>query len=198
MPVLEYGRETSRLCQILIKIIFQRAWLRHQFKAGCCNGAFCFQDEFALLMHRHENHFHMVCRGSGIAPVCITPNIMNIAAEEFGEQKPGSKTLGFLGLLSLKIFHNQTDIETCNFAADQIGRAYAYLDNFHTGHSGSDQSNASFGGTRQLVHVIEPIEFTRLLTPDSQNPCAQAIVYHAGRTFNANNLNYLPVLFSRE
>jgi hypothetical protein len=91
-PVLEYGRETSRLCQILVKIIFQRSWLRHQFKEGCCNGAFLFQDEFALLMHRHENHFHMVCRGSGIAPVCITPNILNIAAEEFGEQKPGAKT----------------------------------------------------------------------------------------------------------
>ncbi len=204
-PVLEYGRETSRLCQILVKIIFQRAWLRHQFQEGCCNGAFCFQDEFALLMHKLENPFHMTCRGSGIAPVCITPNILNIAAEEFGEQKPGAKTLGFLGLLSLKIFHNQTDIETCNYAADQIGKEYRYLDNFHTGTSGHDQTNASFGGSRQLVHILEPIAFTQLETPDSDNPCSQAIVYHRGRSFNATKtaqnprgLNYLPVVFSRK
>jgi hypothetical protein len=206
MPVLEYGRETSRLCQILIKIIFQRAWLRHQFKAGCCNGAFLFQDEFALLMHRHENHFHMVCRGSGIAPVCITPNILNIAAEEFGEQKPGAKTLGFLGLLSLKIFHNQTDIETCNYAADQIGKIYRFLNSYHTGGSaGPEPMHSSFGGSQQLVHIVEPVEFTRLLKPDGNNPLSTAIVYQSGKIFNATRteqnpegLNYLPVCFSRE
>jgi hypothetical protein len=97
MPVLEYGRETSRLCQILVKIIFQRAWMRHQYKPGCCHGAFLFQDEFSMLMHRDENHFHSVCRSNAVAPVCITPNILGIAAEEFGEQNPGSKTFGFFG-----------------------------------------------------------------------------------------------------
>ncbi len=88
MPVLEVGREASRLCQILVKIICQRSWLRHQYTPGCCNGAVLFQDEFALLMHKHENQFHMVCRGSVIAPVCLTTNIMGIAAEEFAEDKP--------------------------------------------------------------------------------------------------------------
>jgi len=126
MPILEYGRETARLCQVLVKIIFQRAWLRHQYKLGCCHGAFLFQDEFALLMHRHEAQFHMVCRSSGIAPICITPNILNIAAEEFGEQTPGSKTLGFLGLLSVKIFNANNETQTNEYAANQIGREYRY------------------------------------------------------------------------
>lgn len=67
MPLLEYGRDTARVCQILVKLIFQRAWLRHQYAPGCCNGCSLFQDEFSLLMHRHKAHFHMVCRGSGIA-----------------------------------------------------------------------------------------------------------------------------------
>ena len=48
MPVFEYGRQTSRLCQIFVKLIFQKAWLRHQYKLRCCHGAFLFQDEFAF------------------------------------------------------------------------------------------------------------------------------------------------------
>jgi hypothetical protein len=196
MPVLEVGREASRLCQILVKIICQRSWLRHQYNPGCCNGAFLFQDEFSLLMHRHENHFHQVCRGSAIAAVCLTPNILNIASEEFGEQKPGAKTLGFLGNLSVKIFHNQTDIETCNYAADQIGRHYRYVESFNAGGS-NDHLHAGVSGSSQLTHIIEPVEFTRLRKPTSSNPYAEAIVYQSGKTFAASKRNYLRTLFSR-
>ena len=203
MPVLEYGRDTARLMQIMVKIVCQRAWLRHQYKPGCCHGAFLFQDEFSLLMHRHENHFHQVCRSSAIATVCLTPNIMNIAAEEFGESKPGSRTLGFLGNLTVKIFHHQTDVETRNYAADVIGKQYLYL----RGYSGSDGGNHShmgISGNQHLAHIVEPLEFTRLVKPDGENPCAEAIVY-TGQSFNATKgkdspegKNYLRVLFSRE
>ena len=55
------------------------------------------------------------------------------------------------------------------------------------------------------MHLIEPIEFTRLVKPDAGNPCAQAIVYQSGRTFNATKTeqnpkgsNYMSVYFSRE
>ena len=55
------------------------------------------------------------------------------------------------------------------------------------------------------MHIVEPIEFTRLLKPDSSTPYSQALVYLSGKTFNATKTsqnprgrNYLPVLFSRE
>jgi hypothetical protein len=205
MPVLEYGRETSRLSQILVKIMFQRAWLRHQYKPGCCHGAFLFQDEFALLMHRNENHFHMVCRGSAIAPVCITPNILNIAAEEFGEQTPGSKTYGFLGLLSVKLFHAQNETQTCEYAAQQIGKEWRDVSGWSFNSAENNRHHSGVSGNRQLVHIVEPIEFTRLVKPDGDNPCSQAIVYMSGRSFNATKTeqnqrgrNFLSVLFSRE
>jgi hypothetical protein len=204
-PVLEFGREVSRLSQILVKIIFQRAWLRHQYKPGCCHGAFLFQDEFSLLMHRHENHFHQVCRGSAIASVCLTPNILNIAAEEFGENIPGSRTRGFLGNLTIKIFHSQTDIDTCRYAADLIGQEYRYLDSYNAGGSDIGRGHTGVGGSLHLAHILEPIELTRLQTPNGENPCAEAIVYVGGASFNVTKTernprgkNYLRVLFSRE
>jgi hypothetical protein len=67
------------------------------------------------------------------------------------------------------------------------------------------QLQTSVGGSLQLVHIVDPIEFTRLVTPDAVNPYAQAIVYMSGKTFNATKTeqnpkgrNFLSVLFSRE
>lgn len=205
-PVLEYGKETARLINVMVKLTFQRAWLRHQYKPGCCNGALLFQDEFQLLMHRFENHFVQVCRSSGIAVVCITQTILNLA-EELGETQPGSKTRAFLNNLGIKIALRSTCPDSCNYFSDVIGKEYRYIDNFSAGGSSGEQqhSHASVGGTRQLAHIVEPIEFTRLLRPDGGNPFAEAIVYCGGETFNATKtpqnprgLNHLHVFFSRE
>jgi hypothetical protein len=205
-PMLEYGHETGRLINVILKLIFQRAWLRRNLSESP-NPVFLWQDEFQYFVTRRDNFFQQTCRGSRVAVVCLTQNILNLS-EELGEDQPGSKTKSFLGNLAIKIFHQQNETETCNYAADQIGKEFKYLPNFNagaSGTSGNDQSHTSFGGSYQLMHIVEPVEFTRLLKPDSANPCAQAIVYLSGRTFNATRIrqnpkgrNYLPVLFSRE
>jgi hypothetical protein len=203
MPVLEYSRETSRVCQVLIKLAFQRAWLRHQYKPGCCNGTFLFQDEFSFLMHRLDPHFHAVCRGSAVMPVCITQNILSIAAEEFGEQQPGSKTLGFLGLIGTKVFLSNNETLTNQYASDQIGKEYRFLEGWSAGQS-EHHHHSGVSGNKSLTHLIEPIEFTRLLKPDGENPFSEGVVYLSGRHFSATRtttrpqgLPYLRVHFSR-
>jgi hypothetical protein len=59
-------------------------------------------------------------------------------------------------------------------------------------------------GSKQLTHLIEPIEFTRLLKPDGENPLSEGVVYQSGRAFNATKtrnrpqgLPFLRVHFSR-
>jgi len=200
-PVLACGRETARLIQILIKLVFQRAWLRHSYKPGCCNGAMLVQDEFQMLMSRFESHFVQVCRSSAIAPIFITQTILNLA-EEMGESQPGSKTKAFLNNLSVKIAHNNSSCpDTCRYMADLIGKKYQYIDNFHAGSGGPGPMHSSVGAARQLAHIVEPIEFTRLRTPDGDNPLAEAIVTLGEELFNSNSnckSNYLRVLFSRD
>jgi hypothetical protein len=202
-PMLEYGHETGRLINIVLKLIFQRAWLRRDL-GDSPNPVFLWQDEMQYFVTRRDNFFQQTCRGSRVAVVCLTQNILNLS-EELGEAQPGSKTKSFLGNLGIKIFHQQNDTETCNYASEQIGKAYRYLDNFNAGSSGDNHSHASFGGSRQLTHIVEPIEFTRLSKPDSQTPYAQALVYQSGKIFNATKrtpdsqgANYLSVLFSRD
>lgn len=201
-PLLEYGHETGRTINVALKLTFQRAWLRRKLSESP-NPVFLWQDEMQYFVTRRDNFFQQTCRGSRVAVVCLTQNILNLS-EELGEAQPGSKTKSFLGNLGVKIFHQQNDTETCNYASDQIGRAYRYLDNFNAGASGDNHTHASFGGSRQLAHIVEPIEFTRLAKPDARNPYAQAVVYQSGKQFNATKTaknpqgaNYLSVFFSR-
>jgi len=153
---------------------------------------------------RRDNFFQQTCRGSRVAVVCLTQNILNLS-EELGEQQPGSKTKSFCGNLAIKIAHQQNEPDTATFMADIIGKEYRYLDSFNAGGADPDRAHTSVGGSQQLVHIVEPVEFTRLLKPDAQNPLAQAIVYQSGKPFNATKTernpkgrNYLAVHFSRE
>jgi hypothetical protein len=89
--------------------------------------------------------------------------------------------------------------------ANVIGKEWRYVENYNAGGGDKGNGHASVGGGQQLVHIVEPLEFTRLIKPDGQNPYAQAIVYLSGKTFEATKTerepkgrNYLSVFFSRE
>jgi hypothetical protein len=101
--------------------------------------------------------------------VCLTQNILNLS-EELGEAQPGSKTKSFCGNLAIKIAHQQNEPDTATFMADIIGREYRYLDSYHaSGSTEGNHSHASIGGSQQLVHIIEPVEFNRLLKTDAKS-----------------------------
>ncbi|MGE3511655.1 MAG: type IV secretory system conjugative DNA transfer family protein [Vicinamibacterales bacterium] len=188
-PMLEYGQETGRLVNVLIKLAFQRAFLRRNFRE-VPNLSFLWQDEFQYFVTRRDNFFQQTCRGAGVAVVCLSQNILNLS-EELGETQPGSRTKSFCGNLMLKIFHQQNDVETCLYAADLIGKEYRYLENVSSGESGS-----SISLHKQLVHNLDPIEFSRLQKPDDDCAISGAYIYQGGKTFS-NGCNYLHVEFSR-
>jgi hypothetical protein len=203
MPLLDVGRETGRLFQVLLKLVFQKFWLRHQYEPGCCHGAFAHIDEASFLMSRADILFHMVCRSSAIAPVLLMQNILTIAGDEFGEQTPGSRTLGFLGLIGTKIFLANNETFTNNYASDLIGKEWRDVSSWNAGNGGQHQ-HFGVSASQQLAHLVEPIEFTRLMRPDGENPLSEAIV-HSGCSFNATRteqrpqgLPYMRVHFSRE
>ncbi len=204
VSVLEFSRQLARTCQILIKTVHQRAWLRHTYTTGCCNGAFLFQDEFPFLLSRFDPHFHMVCRESAIAPICISQNILSLAAEDFEEQTPGSKTLGFLGLFGARFMLQNNETITNKQSADLIGEDWQDVPGWNAGQS-EQHSHFGVSGNKQIRHLLDPIAFTRLGRPDGDNPLAEAIAYVNGRCFNATKttnrpqgLPYLRVHFSRE
>lgn len=198
-PTAQYGPETGRLIGVMLKLVFQRAWLRRDLSESA-SAVFLWQDEFQMFVSRRDNTFQQTCRSARVAVVCLTQNILNLS-EELGEQQPGSKTKSFLGNLALKVFHQQNEFESAQYAADLIGKQYRFLDSYNAGASG----DTSFGAAKQLVYNVEPSEFSRLTKPDSVNPISTAIVYQGGKTFNATitnenprGSNHLTVAFSRD
>lgn len=198
-PLLEYGFETGRLIACLMKLIWQRAWLRRNLSQSA-NPCMLFADEFQYFITNRDNAFQQTCRSSRIAVVYLTQSVMNLACE-LGETQPGAKTKAFLGNLMLKVFHCQSDPETNLYAAELIGKQYRYLDSYNSDATGG----ASFGAAQQLVYNVEPIAFSQLAKPDSISPISTAIVYQGGKTFNATitpdkpqGRNYLTVAFSRD
>src|ERR1022692_3966426 len=187
-PLLEYGHETGKLINCLLKIAFQRAWLRRD-TTQYPNIAFLWQDEFQyfVLPRGRDNAFQQTCRSARIAVVCITQNILNLA-EELGEQTPGSKTKAFLGNLMLKIFHQQNDVDTNEYAANLIGKEYRYLRSMGIG-SGMDMTA---GRNEQILYKVDPDVFTTLQKPGPDQPIAEAIVYLGGTRFEATRDEHYP------
>lgn len=61
-PLLEYGHETGRMVNVLIKLIFQRAWLRRNL-ADSPNPVFLWQDEAQyFIVPKFDNYFQQTCR----------------------------------------------------------------------------------------------------------------------------------------
>lgn len=198
-PTLQYGHETGRLINILVKLVFQRAWLRRDL-AQSPNPVFLWQDEFQHFVTRRDNWFQQTCRSARVSVVCLTQNILNLS-EELGEQQPGSKTKSFLGNLGLKIAHQQNCTDSQLYMADLIGRRYVFLDSFNS----DPRGGASVGGSQQLVYNVEPSAFSQLAKPNGVSPISTAIVYRGGETFtstitpdNPRGRNYLTVAFSRD
>ena len=79
----------AALINVIIKLIFQRAWLRRNLSESP-NPVFLWQDEFQYFVTRRDNFFQQTCRGSRVAVVCLTQNILNLS-EELANSSPARK-----------------------------------------------------------------------------------------------------------
>jgi len=205
-PMLQYGIETGRFINILLKECFSRGWLRRDLRQSRTL-LVLWQDEFQAFLSPKSIDllFAQTARESIITNVCLTQNILGVA-EALGEPEPGSKTKGYLGNLANHFYLQQNEVTSATYASEKIGKHYRYLENFNASSTQFEQQQqASVGGSQQLVYKVEPSEFSRLIKPDNTQPCAEAIVYQGGKHFNATKTprnpegtNYLRVAFSRD
>jgi len=199
-PMLAVGQATGQFINVCLKLIFQRAWLRRNL-AESPNPVLLWQDEFQyFVVPKFDNFFAETCRGSRVATVVMTQNILAIS-EALGESTPGSKTKSLLGNFATKIFLQQNETDTNQYAADLIGKEWKYIENF----SGGDRGGSTAGAGLQLVHILRPEEFARLTPPSAENPLAESICHLSGKIPNASHTSerpegapYLRVFFSRE
>jgi hypothetical protein len=199
-PMLQVGQATGQFINVCLKLIFQRAWLRRNLEESP-NPIVLWQDEFQyFVVPRWDNFFAETSRGARVATVVMSQNILAIS-ESLGESVPGSKTKSLLGNFATKVFLQQNESDSAQYASELIGKRWAYVENF----SGGERGGSTAGASLQLVNYVEPIEFAMLIPPSAQNPLAQSICHLSGRIPNATRtserpegLPYLRVSFSRE
>ena len=93
------------------------------------------------------------------------------------------------GNLSTKFFHANADVDTNEYAADLIGKDYLQTKNTSVGRGDSLVINQ--GKSETLAHIVQPSEFSKLMTGGPLNNFeAQAYVHRQGKTFQSTKSNY--------
>ncbi|MEZ5017264.1 MAG: TraM recognition domain-containing protein [Flavipsychrobacter sp.] len=190
LPVKQYHK-AGQDAQILFKYIWQRAMEQRNVKIYD-RPVFLWADEAQHFLHEHDAEFQATARSSRVATVYLTQNLPNFFANMGGE-KSTYKVKAFLGTLSTKIFHANSDAETNAYASELIGEAYQH-DHSRNVNLGQ-QFSVSKGTSVKLESMVRKETFSRLKTGGPLNDfICEAYVVIQGKTFS-NGFNYRKVGF---
>ena len=154
----EFG-EAGRYSNILVKYMFQKMVERKHDKVV---PAFIWADEAHFFISDNDSSFMSTSRSSRVVNVYMSQNIHNYKKALGGTGKADSCVKSMLGLLQTKIFFQNTDIETNQYASELIGKKLyqRYSESHGTGVGGGrTSSNSSSSFSEQKDFVIEPAEF---------------------------------------
>ncbi len=189
-PIKEY-MELGVYAQGIFKYLTQQALERRKFREGDMPAFLWIDEAHFFLNSEYDQLFLTTSRSSGTCVCLITQNISNFYAA-IGGRNPKPKVDSLLGLLAIKIFHNNSDPVTNNFAADSIGKYFRSVGGISAGQYNNINLN------QQLHYQVDPREFTILKTGGELNNYeAEAIITVAGKVWS-NDKNFRKVTFNQK
>lgn len=189
-PIKEY-MELGVYAQGIFKYLTQQALERRKFKEGDMPAFLWIDEAHFFLNSEYDQLFLTTSRSSGTCVCLITQNISNFYAA-IGGRNPKPKVDSLLGLLAVKIFHNNSDPVTNNFAAESIGKYFKSVGGISAGQYNNINLN------QQLHYQVDPREFTVLKTGGQLNDFeAEAIITVAGKVWS-NDKNFIKTKFSQK
>lgn len=197
LPVKEFD-QVGQLVQVLLKFIWQRATERrdpNRYPRPC----FLWCDEAQLFVTAADATFQTTARSSQACTVYLTQSLSNFYGA-LGGERGKALTHSLLGNLQTKIFHQNGDSRTNDFAADLFAKSWQFRGTAGTSMTdstfGEPRVSRNFGGTDSLEYEILPQEFTMLRKGGPENNGAvEAIVFQGGRRWRATGKNYLRATF---
>lgn len=213
LPIKEWG-QVGIAAQVIFKYVWQQAIERRTISKDTLP-SFLWADEAHLFITEYDQEFLTTARSSRACTVYLSQNLPNYTAA-LGEHAK-SRVESLLGNFQTKIFHQNTDPHTNNYAADLIGKTLQMRKNFNnsfnSGTNSGDSSNGkdlslssghnkgtgiSYGASEQLEHQILPITFNQLRKGASANDfCVDAIIHQGGRIWNATEQSYIFTTFKQ-
>lgn len=189
-PVKEY-LASGVYAQGIYKLLWQQATERRNPNEELLP-VFLWVDESQLFLSDYDQIFQTTARSSRACTVFISQNISNYYSA-IGGKDPRAKVDSLLGNLGTKVFHANNDAVTNEWAARTIGNAFKNVRSINVGKN----ENTSAGITQQLLHLVEPREFTMLKSGGIENDLkVEGIVTVAGKTWS-NNLNFYRAFFDQ-
>ena len=155
-PIKNY-LDAGVYAQGIFKLLFQQAVERRTYKENRNIPVFLWVDEAHNFLNSYDQIFQTTARSAGVSTVFISQNISNYYVA-IGGKNPTARVNSLLGNLSTKIFHNNNDYVTNEWASNIIGRSWQDIPNFSVGQS------QSFGMSKQFHWDFEPHRFTKLRT----------------------------------
>lgn len=189
-PIKEY-MELGVYAQGIFKYLTQQALERRRFKEGD-RPAFLWIDEAQFFINSsYDQLFLTTSRSSGTCVCLITQNISNFYAS-IGGRNPKPQVDSLLGLLVVKIFHNNSDPVTNKFASDYLGNHFKGVGGISAGQYSSINLN------QQWHYQVNPQEFTILKTGGQLNNFeAESIIAVSGKVWS-NGKNFKKVTFNQK
>jgi hypothetical protein len=184
-PVKQY-LQLGVYAQSIYRKLWQQAVERRQVGSDTLP-VFAWLDEAQYFVSDDDMLFQTTARASRACTVMISQNISNYYAVMGSGSKPMVDSL--LGNLATKIFHNNNDAVTNEWAAETIGKDYR--GNITTGDGGT-----SIG--QEFQYQFLPKDFTTLACGCKlQQGRVEAVVTVAGRKWS-NNKNFMKVAFQQK
>lgn len=191
LPIQEY-HEVGRVVQNIWKYQFQRAILRRDVRRFP-RPVLLFADEAQNFVSSFDYQYQAVARSARACTVYLTQNISNFYSVLGARGR--DETHAFLGNLTTKVFHANSDHNSNQYAADLISQQWSTVYNYSS--SRNDQSvNSSAGGSQNLQYKVLPGEFTTLRKGGPQHHLeVDAIVYQGGRRWHISGDTYMRAVF---
>lgn len=192
LSIQDYRRQ-GEIAQQIFKTMWQLAVQRREVEEETLP-SFLWVDEAQLFLTRFDQEFMTIARSARAATVFLSQNYPNYLAR-LGEI---SVVDSLLGNFQTKIFHQNIDASTNEWASNQIGKHYTQ----------SVSSGGTFGreGTSHSRNVAEdlrfhvlPSVFTTLKKGRAVNDFeVEGIMISGGIIFAANGRNFLKVSFNQK
>ncbi len=203
-PIKLYG-EVGAFLQVLWKYCFQQSQERRDVDDHT-RPVFLVADESHLLAVAADQVFQTTARSSRTAVVYATQSISNYLAS-FGGEQAQSQVHSLLGNLQTKLFHQQADTKTNEYAAELIGRSRQYLMNASNSQQAGDWLSEFMGGQGAQTSAgmsecfefeVQPNEFSRLRRGGAPQFIVDAVVYQGGRRFSKTGRPWMQVSFQQQ
>jgi len=193
LPVHEYGK-VGQYAQAIFKYVWQKSMERRQ-KSDDLRPVFLWVDEAQYFINSHDVRFQSTARASRAATVYLTQNKSGYA-DTLGE----NLTNAVLGNLQTKIFHQNSDDTTNEYASRLVGKNYKdkFSMNLNSPKDARNGEGATAGSTfsEEIESDLLPVEFTKLKKGGIKNNLiVEGIIYQGGRMWQATGKSYLKMGF---